>query len=542
MSVKKQLYTDLIIKNSRAKNKEELLSEIVSLAKRNPLLKNYSNDKILSELKTREDLESTGFIKNVAVPHCSLDEMDDFVTGLVIAPNGLDFNSADGEKTKIFFFIIGPKSKRNTHIRILSAISRFFKKPDVTDTLLNIKTEEEIKLFLEKSITYTEEGKTREKCLFQIILLKEKLLNDVLEVLRSTVSGRISIIEGKNAAQYLPAVNIAGGEDSYCKLIITVVNKSLCNDLIRKINMISEVEDNQDILIAIQDLFYTSDTEIMQANELKKKLFEGLNTAVYVDYENIYKQLEKYNKNPLEIDFFNKLFEMLQENKFNIRKFIVFTNFDQKEFRETRHQTLIQSWGIETRHTSNYGKNSADLELTVDAMKTLYTDDNIEVFVLISCDRDLIPLIKAIKSKNKIAFVISAEKGTHSIVKTYSDYYILIDDLFGLSKENISGEPGYFSEKNEMDISDLDIEKAKELCKLFYSSNRWEEYKTKKIAITVVGYVKQLIKKMNLLESEIYRIIGIANALGYISVVEKNVEGRVIECIEQGGNMNEINL
>jgi hypothetical protein len=38
-----------------------------------------------------------------------------------------------------------------------------------------------------------------------------------------------------------------------------VVNKELCNDVIRRINMVSEdIESGSDILIAVQDLIYSS--------------------------------------------------------------------------------------------------------------------------------------------------------------------------------------------------------------------------------------------------------------------------------------------
>lgn len=38
----------------------------------------------------------------------------------------------------------------------------------------------------------------------------------------------------------------------------------------------------------------------------------------------------------------------------------------------TKRETLLQSYGMKTIHTSNQGKNSADLQLTIDVMNAMY--------------------------------------------------------------------------------------------------------------------------------------------------------------------------
>jgi hypothetical protein len=166
---------------------------------------------------------------------------------------------------------------------------------------------------------------------------------------------------------------------------------------------------------------------------------------------------------------------------------------------------------------------------------------HIDVFVLISCDRDLIPIVKALKAKNKVVFIISTEKGTHNIVKTYADYYMLIDDLFDLGEKPSDDDTREIvPQAKKESISDKDREKARELCRLFYSSTRWKEYKRDGIPITLIGYVKQVTRKMLLLEIEIHRLIDIACELGYISVFEKTVDGKLAQYLKDGDNANEI--
>jgi PTS system nitrogen regulatory IIA component len=61
-------------------------------------------------LQQRERIGTTGFGGGIAIPHCSLDDIEEFVVGLLIVSDGVDFESLDGKKTTTFFFIIGPKS------------------------------------------------------------------------------------------------------------------------------------------------------------------------------------------------------------------------------------------------------------------------------------------------------------------------------------------------------------------------------------------------------------------------------------------------
>lgn len=89
--------------------------------------------------------------------------------------------------------------------------------------------------------------------------------------------------------------------------------------------------------------------------------------------------------------------------------------------------------GLQTRHASNDGKNSGDLELTVDALRVLYKNSNINFFVIISSDRDIIPLLKAIKYENKTSYVLSTQNGFNKTVAEYADFHEYIEEIFNLT-------------------------------------------------------------------------------------------------------------
>ena len=106
MSFVRLLTSDTVRIGTIAKNKEDILKEISKLSKNNQLLNDITEEEIFSALKKREKLCSTGFGNFIAIPHCSFEKLTDFVVGILVAPDGVDFNSLDNQKTKIFFYII----------------------------------------------------------------------------------------------------------------------------------------------------------------------------------------------------------------------------------------------------------------------------------------------------------------------------------------------------------------------------------------------------------------------------------------------------
>jgi uncharacterized LabA/DUF88 family protein len=275
-------------------------------------------------------------------------------------------------------------------------------------------------------------------------------------------------------------------------------------------------------------------------NKIMQMKNDYTNAAVYVDYENIFELLKRYGKNPLEIDFFPVLLNKLRErHKLNVIDFIVYSNFEKQPF-FGRHQTILQALGLQTRHSSNNGKNSGDLELTVDALKTLYKNPGIEVFVIISSDRDIIPLIKAIKYENKTTYVLSTKNGFNQIVTKYADHHEYIEDIFNLSDSSL--EPNNKPVEWELNfdfaqISEENINEAKRICKLFYDSNIWKRHEKQGDAISLNGYLNAISKTIDRIPTQIINDFKLAHHLGYIKLY-KDAKDRL--CLEQGSKKNEV--
>ena len=264
MSFLDLLHLDCIALSTEAGKKSDLLKQIASLAKKNPVLQTVSEKDIYQALTEREKICSTGIGNGMAIPHCSFEGLDNFAVGLLIAPNGVPFNSIDKKDVKIFFFIIGPRDQRNKHIKILSAISKLMKIDNFTPSLLTLKTGKEIIGYLQNQMEdKTLEPATTENCLFQVFIQKQSYFEEILQVFSSVVEGSVTVLDGENAGHYLHALPLfsAFWNDSagrFNKIILAVIQKSMSNDVIRRINMIVEdMEHKPGVLVAVSELFYS---------------------------------------------------------------------------------------------------------------------------------------------------------------------------------------------------------------------------------------------------------------------------------------------
>lgn len=265
-----------------------------------------------------------------------------------------------------------------------------------------------------------------------------------------------------------------------------------------------------------------------------------INAAVYVDYENIALLLGRYGVDPLEIGFFPVILRELREkHRLTVVDFVVYGNFERQPF-NNRHQTLIRSLGIETRHSANNGKNSGDLELTVDALRTLYKNPGIRVFVLISSDRDIIPLLKAIRYENRFAYVLSTRNGFNQVIKEYADHHEYIEDLFGLDGDPLEigdNEALRLEAQQLRGITGDETEKARLVCRLLYSSKIWARYKRHGDAVSMSGYAAIVARTVGESPKQVMWYFRLAHHFNYITIYRHARKGL---CLREGKRWTEV--
>lgn len=95
-------------------------------------------------LLARERAQTTGAGHGVALPHASFASMTRSRLGLFTTKAALDFGSPSGDKSDVFFVMVGPPSDRQVHLLLLSSVARLVKETDLLDRARECEGDEEL--------------------------------------------------------------------------------------------------------------------------------------------------------------------------------------------------------------------------------------------------------------------------------------------------------------------------------------------------------------------------------------------------------------
>lgn len=142
------------------------------------------------------------------------------------------------------------------------------------------------------------------------------------------------------------------------------------------------------------------------------------NLALFIDLENLNDKKIKFDINVL-VEIIKEYFK---EYRINIAK----AYYEMRgEINRSGFKFKLYESGIEPVYSPNFGedneskkgKSLSDPILICDAMEILYENPNIDAYVIVSSDKDFLPLIKKIVGKGKEVLVIGMKKDT-------SDFFI----------------------------------------------------------------------------------------------------------------------
>jgi fructose-specific phosphotransferase system IIA component len=105
-----------------ARSKDEALEYAVRLLAKNGKI--VDSQKLLNEVKAREELASTGIGNGVAIPHALSDFTPDTMLAILRLDKPIDFDAADARPVDLLFLMTGPKANTSLHLKILSKLAR----------------------------------------------------------------------------------------------------------------------------------------------------------------------------------------------------------------------------------------------------------------------------------------------------------------------------------------------------------------------------------------------------------------------------------
>ena len=80
-------------------------------------------DNILSKLKERERLGSTGLGAGIAIPHCRVNGLSHAKLAFISLQDGIDFESIDNKNVDMMFCLVVPETCTEKHLQILAFLA-----------------------------------------------------------------------------------------------------------------------------------------------------------------------------------------------------------------------------------------------------------------------------------------------------------------------------------------------------------------------------------------------------------------------------------
>jgi fructose-specific phosphotransferase system IIA component len=101
-------------------------------------------ESVVDALLAREAMGSTGLELGIAVPHAKTSAVRRLTAAIGIAPRGVDFQSADGQPSRLFFLLLAPPDQSGPHIQALAEIARLAKSPTFLRLLAAASSAQEV--------------------------------------------------------------------------------------------------------------------------------------------------------------------------------------------------------------------------------------------------------------------------------------------------------------------------------------------------------------------------------------------------------------
>ncbi len=141
MKIRDLLAAESIQLSGTAAGKQEALDKMVNLMAKSGKINDVETYR--KGVYVREEESTTGIGEGIAIPHCKSDAVDRPGLAAMVLPDGVDFDSLDGEKVDLIFLIAAPNTKENVHLDVLSKLSVLLMDEDFTKNLRSAKTVEE---------------------------------------------------------------------------------------------------------------------------------------------------------------------------------------------------------------------------------------------------------------------------------------------------------------------------------------------------------------------------------------------------------------
>jgi nitrogen PTS system EIIA component len=101
-------------------------------------------DALISSLKEREEIMSTGIGFGIAIPHAKIEGIKSLSFAAGISKEGINFDSMDGLPVNLIILVVAGNNQHRDYLGLLSSIMGLLKKNDIKDRIISASSPEEV--------------------------------------------------------------------------------------------------------------------------------------------------------------------------------------------------------------------------------------------------------------------------------------------------------------------------------------------------------------------------------------------------------------
>jgi fructose-specific phosphotransferase system IIA component len=134
MKLSKFCDESLVTFSLKATTKDAVLEELVNLAATSNMIKN--RDELLTDVRERENLVTTGVGYGVAFPHAKTRSAKGIVITFGKSSKGIEFDAMDHHPVHLFFLIAAPEDAIGAHLNVMARLSFLMKSEENRQRLM----------------------------------------------------------------------------------------------------------------------------------------------------------------------------------------------------------------------------------------------------------------------------------------------------------------------------------------------------------------------------------------------------------------------
>lgn len=144
--------TDLLKKesielNGASVSKKDIIDQMVSLMEKGGNLNDVEGYR--EAVFAREEEGTTGIGEGIAIPHGKTAAVSAPGLAVMVVPEGVDYDSLDGEPVNLLFLIAAPNTEDNVHLEVLSRLSMLLMDEEFRNRLRNAESVEEFLAYVD---------------------------------------------------------------------------------------------------------------------------------------------------------------------------------------------------------------------------------------------------------------------------------------------------------------------------------------------------------------------------------------------------------